>query len=88
MFTRPLWSPGGGGCNRVPTQVSTGTRTRATIKALPASPHLPRPYGDMPLQGRRPQKVACLKFFLVNVEGFDGFRGELKVGISVVSLES
>ncbi len=33
------------GCERVPPQVSTGTRTRATIKALPAAPHLPRPYG-------------------------------------------
>src|SRR5260370_3600234 len=28
--------------------------TRATIKALPASPHLPRPYGDIPPQERRP----------------------------------
>src|SRR5216683_7765993 len=26
-------------------QVSTGNRTRATIKALPAPPHHPRPYG-------------------------------------------
>jgi len=33
------------GCERVPLQVSTGNRTRATIKALPAAPHLPRPYG-------------------------------------------
>src|SRR6266478_4322934 len=28
--------------------------TRATIKALPATPHLPRPYGDLSPQGRRP----------------------------------
>jgi len=28
-----------------PLHVSTGNRTRATIKALPAAPHLPRPYG-------------------------------------------
>ncbi len=27
---------------------------RATIKALPASPHLPRPYGYIPLHGWRP----------------------------------
>ncbi len=33
------------GCERVPPQVSTGNRTRATIKALPAAPHHPRPYG-------------------------------------------
>jgi len=33
------------GCERIPPQVSTGNRTRATIKALPAAPHLPRPYG-------------------------------------------
>src|SRR5258708_4539371 len=32
------------GCERVAPQVNTGTRTRATIKALPAAPHLPRPY--------------------------------------------
>ena len=28
-----------------PLYVSTGNRTRATIKALPAAPHLPRPHG-------------------------------------------
>jgi hypothetical protein len=28
-----------------PPQVSTGNGTRATIKALPAAPHRPRPYG-------------------------------------------
>jgi len=33
------------GCNRVPPQVSTGNKTRATIKALPAPLHRPRPYG-------------------------------------------
>jgi hypothetical protein len=32
-------------CDRVPPQVSTATRTRATIKALPSPLHLPRPYG-------------------------------------------
>ncbi len=36
------------GGDRVAPQVSTGNRTRATIKALPATPHLPRPYGDIP----------------------------------------
>ena len=30
-------------CERVAPQVSTGNRTRATIKALPASPHHPPP---------------------------------------------
>ncbi len=30
--------------DRVAPQVSTGNRTRATMKALPAAPHLPRPY--------------------------------------------
>jgi hypothetical protein len=29
----------------LPLHVSTGNRTRATIKALPAAPHHPRPYG-------------------------------------------
>ena len=33
------------GCERVPPHGSTGNRTRATIKAHPATPHLPRPYG-------------------------------------------
>jgi len=33
------------GCERVPPQVSTGNRTRATIKALPSPLHHPRPYG-------------------------------------------
>ena len=33
------------GCDRVPPPVSTGNRTRATIKALPTAPHHPRPYG-------------------------------------------
>ena len=33
------------GCARVAPQVSTGNRTRATIKALPATLHHPRPYG-------------------------------------------
>jgi len=33
------------GCGRIPPQVSTGTRTRATIKALPSPLHDPRPYG-------------------------------------------
>ncbi len=32
-------------CERVPPQVSTGNRTRATIKALPSPLHHPRPYG-------------------------------------------
>ncbi len=32
------------GCERVPPQVSTGNRTRATIKALPSPLHHPRPY--------------------------------------------
>ncbi len=32
-------------CDRVAPQVSTGNRTRATIKAHPTPPHLPRPYG-------------------------------------------
>src|SRR5260370_26881985 len=32
------------GCERVAPHVSTGNRTRATIKALPAAPHHPRPY--------------------------------------------
>src|SRR5713226_6458958 len=41
----PLWSPGGGGVIAFPLHVSTGNRTRATIKALPAAPHHPRPYG-------------------------------------------
>src|SRR6266851_4107082 len=40
----PLWSPGAGGVSAFPLYVSTGNRTRATIKALPATPHLPRPY--------------------------------------------
>jgi len=31
------------GCERVPPQMSRGNRTRATIKALSAAPHLPRP---------------------------------------------
>src|SRR5258708_35956357 len=35
IFTRPLWSPGGGGVIAFPLHVSTGNRTRATIKALP-----------------------------------------------------
>jgi len=42
------------GCDRVSPPVSTGNRTRATIKALPATPHLPRPYGDIPPKERRP----------------------------------
>ena len=33
------------GCDRVASQVSTGNRTRATIKALPSPLHRPRPYG-------------------------------------------
>jgi len=33
------------GCDSVAPQVSTGNRTRATIKALPTTPHHPRPYG-------------------------------------------
>ena len=33
------------GNDRVASQVSTGNRTRATIKALPTALHLPRPYG-------------------------------------------
>jgi hypothetical protein len=33
------------GCECVAPQVSTGNRTRATIKALPATPHHSRPYG-------------------------------------------
>ncbi len=33
------------GCECVPPQVSTGNRTRATIKALPSPLHHPRPYG-------------------------------------------
>jgi hypothetical protein len=33
------------GCERVLPQVSTGNRTRATIKALPSPLHHPRPYG-------------------------------------------
>ena len=33
------------GCERVPPQMSQGNRTRATVKALPAAPHLSRPYG-------------------------------------------
>ena len=32
------------GCERVAPQVSTGNRTRATIKALPSPLHHPRPY--------------------------------------------
>ena len=31
------------GCDRVPTQVSTGNRTRATIKVLPSPHHPPSP---------------------------------------------
>jgi len=35
------------GCERVPPWLSTGNRTRATIKALPSPLHRPRPYdGD------------------------------------------
>jgi hypothetical protein len=30
-------------CERVPPQVSTGNEMRATVKAPPAAPHLPRP---------------------------------------------
>jgi hypothetical protein len=33
------------GCERFPSQVSTGNRTRATIKALPSPLYHPRPYG-------------------------------------------
>jgi len=36
-----------------------GKATRATIKAHSATPHLPRPYGDMPPQGLR----ACLLLY-------------------------
>src|SRR5258708_7377327 len=36
MWGGPLWSPGGGGCERVPPQVSTGNRTRATIGTYPS----------------------------------------------------
>ncbi len=41
--------------DRVPPQVSTGNRTRATIKALPSPLRLPRPYGYIPTQGWRPR---------------------------------
>src|SRR5713226_3257422 len=40
-WSGPLWSPGGGGVSAFPLHVSTGNRTRATIKALPATPHHP-----------------------------------------------
>src|SRR6266478_1628820 len=43
IFTRPLWSPGAGGVSAFPLHVSTGNRTRATIKALPASTQPPSP---------------------------------------------
>ncbi len=33
------------GCECIAQQVSTGNRTRATIKALPSPLHHPRPYG-------------------------------------------
>src|SRR6266404_4217522 len=41
LYGRPVL-----GCERVPPQVSTGNRTRATIKALPTTLHYPRPYGE------------------------------------------
>ncbi len=34
-------------------RMSTGNRTRATIKALPSPLYHPRPYGFIPPQGRR-----------------------------------
>ncbi len=49
----PLWSPGGGGVIAFPPRMSTGNRTRATIKALPSPLYHPRPYGFIPPQGRR-----------------------------------
>ncbi len=49
----PLWSPGAGGVSAFPPRMSTGNRTRATIKALPSPLYHPRPYGFIPPQGRR-----------------------------------
>ncbi|OLE34951.1 MAG: hypothetical protein AUG45_02910 [Ktedonobacter sp. 13_1_20CM_3_54_15] len=43
----PGWSPVGGGRIMFHQEGSQGTRTRATIKALPAAPHHPRPYGSL-----------------------------------------
>ena len=48
MVARCWW------CERVAPQVSTGNRTRATVKALPSPLHLSRPYGYIPLHGWRP----------------------------------
>ena len=53
----PLWSPGGE-VIAFPLHGSKRNRTRATIRALPAAPHLPRPYGYNPPQGRRPHNDA------------------------------
>jgi len=41
----PLRSPVGGEAIVFLPEVSQGNRTRATIKAHPAAPHHPRPYG-------------------------------------------
>ena len=41
----PLWSPMGGDGILFLQGGSQGNRTRATMKALPATPHRPRPYG-------------------------------------------
>ena len=43
----PLRSPVGGDGIVFLQEVSQGNRTRATIKALPAAPHHPRPYGSL-----------------------------------------
>jgi len=48
-------------CERVAPQVSIGNRTRATVKALPAAPHRPRPYGGGIYDRRKLQREdVCL----------------------------
>jgi len=58
LYGRPVL-----GCERVAPQVSTGNRTRATIKALPSPLHLPRPYGkDISLAGMESHRQGLLEF--------------------------
>ena len=47
----PLWSPAGWGVVLVPQDGRQGTRTRATIKALPAAHHPPSLYKGRFLAG-------------------------------------
>src|SRR6266478_4398036 len=66
-------------CERVAPQVSTGNRTRATIKALPAAPHLPRPYGRGVYNKRKLQREdVCL----INLSKISRWEHEHGQGVS------